>query len=201
VASFHESLGRSVDGASADLVLQARLTRDLQRDLMRVRMVQFASISERLYHVTRQAAKEVDKRVNLDIRGSAVEIDRGVLEKMGMSPEALLAINPSLVIIRISGWGQDGPYAQRPGFGTVIEGVSGFAAINGFADREPVLPPMYPTRVEVTPGSWRNVASTPQKHPAANVAFSINVWHLRDLYHSGHRVAQGKTFLPLSSAS
>jgi len=67
----------------------------------------------------------------------------GVLEKMGLSPEALLAINPSLVIIRISGWGQDGPYAQRPGFGTVIEGASGFAAINGFGDREPVLPPMY----------------------------------------------------------
>ena len=67
----------------------------------------------------------------------------GVLEKMGLSPDALLALNPSLVIIRISGWGQDGPYAQRPGFGTVIEGVSGFAAINGFADREPVLPPMY----------------------------------------------------------
>ncbi len=67
----------------------------------------------------------------------------GVLEKMGLSPAALLAINPSLVIIRISGWGQDGPYAQRPGFGTVIEGASGFAAINGFADREPVLPPMY----------------------------------------------------------
>ncbi|KJC40168.1 acyl-CoA transferase [Bradyrhizobium sp. LTSP849] len=67
----------------------------------------------------------------------------GVLEKMGLSPEALHAINPSLIIIRISGWGQDGPYAQRPGFGTVIEGVSGFAAINGFADREPVLPPMY----------------------------------------------------------
>jgi formyl-CoA transferase len=67
----------------------------------------------------------------------------GVLEKMGLSPQALLAINPALVIIRISGWGQDGPYAQRPGFGTVIEGVSGFAAINGFADREPVLPPMY----------------------------------------------------------
>jgi crotonobetainyl-CoA:carnitine CoA-transferase CaiB-like acyl-CoA transferase len=67
----------------------------------------------------------------------------GVLEKMGLSPEALHAINPSLIVIRISGWGQDGPYAQRPGFGTVIEGVSGFAAINGFADREPVLPPMY----------------------------------------------------------
>lgn len=67
----------------------------------------------------------------------------GVLEKMGLGPDVLHTINPKLVIIRISGWGQDGPYAQRPGFGTVIEGVSGFAAINGFADREPVLPPMY----------------------------------------------------------
>jgi len=67
----------------------------------------------------------------------------GVLEKMGLAPEVLLALNPALVIIRISGWGQSGPYAQRPGFGTVIEGASGFAAINGFADREPVLPPMY----------------------------------------------------------
>jgi crotonobetainyl-CoA:carnitine CoA-transferase CaiB-like acyl-CoA transferase len=67
----------------------------------------------------------------------------GVLEKMGMGPEVLLALNPSLVIVRISGWGQDGPYHQRPGFGTLIEGMSGFAAINGFADREPVLPPMY----------------------------------------------------------
>jgi formyl-CoA transferase len=48
-----------------------------------------------------------------------------------------------LIIIRISGWGQDGPYSRRPGFGSLIEGMSGFAAINGFADREPVLPPMY----------------------------------------------------------
>jgi crotonobetainyl-CoA:carnitine CoA-transferase CaiB-like acyl-CoA transferase len=67
----------------------------------------------------------------------------GVLEKMGLGPDILLELNPNLVIMRISGWGQDGPYSQRPGFGTVIEGISGFAAINGFADREPVLPPMY----------------------------------------------------------
>jgi crotonobetainyl-CoA:carnitine CoA-transferase CaiB-like acyl-CoA transferase len=67
----------------------------------------------------------------------------GVLEKMGLSPERLLQLNPKLVVVRISGWGQDGPYSQRPGFGTLIEGMSGFAAINGFADREPVLPPMY----------------------------------------------------------
>lgn len=67
----------------------------------------------------------------------------GVLEKMGLGPEALLERNPGLVILRISGWGQTGPYHQRPGFGTVIEGISGFAVTNGFADREPVLPPMY----------------------------------------------------------
>lgn len=67
----------------------------------------------------------------------------GVLEEMGLSPAKLHEINPRLVIVRISGWGQDGPYSQRPGFGTLIEGISGFAAMNGFADREPVLPPMY----------------------------------------------------------
>ena len=67
----------------------------------------------------------------------------GVLERMGLSPEVLLERNPSLVIVRISGWGQDGPYSERPGFGSVIEGMSGFAAMNGFEDREPVLPPMY----------------------------------------------------------
>src|SRR5258705_233782 len=67
----------------------------------------------------------------------------GILEKMGLAPAKLLGINPRLVVVRISGWGQDGPYCQRPGFGTLIEGMSGFASMNGFADREPVLPPMY----------------------------------------------------------
>ncbi len=67
----------------------------------------------------------------------------GTLEKMGLAPELLLERNPKLVIVRISGWGQAGPYRQRPGFGTLIEAMSGFATMNGFADREPVLPPMY----------------------------------------------------------
>jgi formyl-CoA transferase len=67
----------------------------------------------------------------------------GTLEEMGLGPDVLLAKNPKLVIVRISGWGQTGPYKRRPGFGTLVEGMSGFAAINGFADREPVLPPMY----------------------------------------------------------
>jgi len=90
VSSLQQNLNRTVDNAAGGLSVQARLTRDLQQDLMRVRMVQFASISERLFRVTRQAAKEMDKRVNLDIRGSAVEIDRSVLEKMAGPFEHLL---------------------------------------------------------------------------------------------------------------
>ncbi|MCU6434708.1 Hpt domain-containing protein [Undibacterium sp. Jales W-56] len=82
VATVQTNLTRTIDGASNDLHIQARLTRELQQDLMRVRMIPFASIAERLYRVTRQTSKEVDKRVNLDIRGTSVEIDRSVLEKM-----------------------------------------------------------------------------------------------------------------------
>ena len=67
----------------------------------------------------------------------------GTLESMGLAPELLLKKNPKLVILRFSGWGQTGPYRRRPGFGTLIEAMSGFASMNGFADREPVLPPMY----------------------------------------------------------
>ncbi|HVC57722.1 MAG TPA: CoA transferase [Stellaceae bacterium] len=65
----------------------------------------------------------------------------GTLEKMGLGPEVLHASNPRLVIVRVSGWGQDGPYRDRPGFGTLVESLSGYAARTGFADREPVLPP------------------------------------------------------------
>ena len=66
----------------------------------------------------------------------------GTLEEMGFAPDVLWARNPRLIVVRISGFGQDGPYATRPGFGSLVEGMSGFAAMNGFADREPVLPPL-----------------------------------------------------------
>jgi crotonobetainyl-CoA:carnitine CoA-transferase CaiB-like acyl-CoA transferase len=65
----------------------------------------------------------------------------GTLEKMGLAPAALHKRNPRLVIVRVSGWGQDGPYKDRPGFGTLVESMSGYASRTGFADREPVLPP------------------------------------------------------------
>jgi crotonobetainyl-CoA:carnitine CoA-transferase CaiB-like acyl-CoA transferase len=66
----------------------------------------------------------------------------GTLETMGLAPATLHEHNPRLVIVRVSGWGQDGPYRDRPGFGTLVEAMSGFAAKTGFADRPPVLPPL-----------------------------------------------------------
>jgi len=64
------------------------------------------------------------------------------LERLGVAPDRLLEANPKLVIVRVSGFGQTGPYRHRPGFGTLVEAMSGFASRNGFADREPVLPPL-----------------------------------------------------------
>jgi crotonobetainyl-CoA:carnitine CoA-transferase CaiB-like acyl-CoA transferase len=66
----------------------------------------------------------------------------GTLEKWGFGEAELLAINPDLVILRISGWGQTGPHRDRPGFGTLVEAMSGFAHLNGFPDRPPALPPL-----------------------------------------------------------
>jgi crotonobetainyl-CoA:carnitine CoA-transferase CaiB-like acyl-CoA transferase len=66
----------------------------------------------------------------------------GTLEEMGIGPDVLHALNPKLIIVRVSGWGQDGPYRDKPGFGSLVEGMSGFASKNGFADRPPVLPPL-----------------------------------------------------------
>ena len=66
----------------------------------------------------------------------------GKLEKMGLGVEVLHTLNPCLVIARVSGWGQTGPYAHKPGFGTLVEAMSGFAHLNGFPDREPALPPL-----------------------------------------------------------
>jgi crotonobetainyl-CoA:carnitine CoA-transferase CaiB-like acyl-CoA transferase len=65
----------------------------------------------------------------------------GTLERWGIGPDVLHALNPKLVIVRTSGFGQTGPYSPRPGFGTVAESISGFAHINGHPDGPPTLPP------------------------------------------------------------
>jgi formyl-CoA transferase len=65
----------------------------------------------------------------------------GTLEKWGLGYDELSRVNPGLVLVRVTGFGQFGPYASRPGFGTLAEAMSGFAAITGEPDGPPTLPP------------------------------------------------------------
>lgn len=65
----------------------------------------------------------------------------GRLERWGLGPETLMAANPRLIVLRVSGFGQTGPYRDRPGFGTLAEAYSGFAHVTGEADGPPTLPP------------------------------------------------------------
>lgn len=90
VATVQRNLQRAVESTEDSLVAQARQTRELQRDLLRTRMVEFEGISERLYRVVRQASKETGKQVRLDITGGNIEMDRGVLDRMTASFEHLL---------------------------------------------------------------------------------------------------------------
>jgi crotonobetainyl-CoA:carnitine CoA-transferase CaiB-like acyl-CoA transferase len=66
----------------------------------------------------------------------------GTLERLGLDPAALIERNPTLVVTRISGFGQTGPYASRPGFATIAEAMSGLAAISGEPGGQPLLPPI-----------------------------------------------------------
>src|SRR4051794_10665734 len=80
-------------------------------------------------------------------RGLAAQVDvvvenfrPGTLERWGVGPEVLHAINPGLIIVRVTGFGQSGPYASRAGFGTLAEAMSGFAHLTGQPDGPPTLP-------------------------------------------------------------
>ncbi len=90
VATVQQALLKNLDDADAALMAQARLSRDVQQQLLAVRTVPFSSLSERLYRVLRQTAKELDKKANLEIRGGQTELDRGVLEKLVAPLEHLL---------------------------------------------------------------------------------------------------------------
>ncbi len=90
VQTVQQSLLGNMDEAAAAMSAQARLNRELHQGLMNVRMVPFASISERLYRIVRQTGKELGKRANLELQGAEVELDRSVLEKMTAPFEHLL---------------------------------------------------------------------------------------------------------------
>ena len=90
VATVQRGLIRNLESAEDQLAAQSRLTRDLQDDLLRTRMVEFEGLSDRLYRVVRQAAKETGKQVRLDLVGGHTEVDRGVLDRMAGAFEHLL---------------------------------------------------------------------------------------------------------------
>ncbi len=84
-------------------------------------------------------------RMRTLIRSADVLVENfrpGTLERLGLDPADLIAEHPKLVVVRVTGFGQDGPYASRPGFATLAEAMSGFAAINGEPDGGPLLPPI-----------------------------------------------------------
>jgi len=66
----------------------------------------------------------------------------GTLERLGIGPDMLLARNPKLVVTRVSGFGQSGPYANRPGFASIAESMGGLVALTGEPDGQPLLPPI-----------------------------------------------------------
>jgi chemosensory pili system protein ChpA (sensor histidine kinase/response regulator) len=90
VSALQHNLMRRLESCDATLVSQARLTRTLQDAISGVRLVPFSTLSERLFRVARLAARDAGKRVNLDIRGGRVELDRGVLDRMVATLEHLL---------------------------------------------------------------------------------------------------------------
>ncbi len=90
VSTVQQTLNKTADDTDSALAAQARLNRELQQDLMRIRMVPIGSIVERLHRIVRQTSKEVGKRANLDIRGVNVELDRSALERITGPLEHLL---------------------------------------------------------------------------------------------------------------
>jgi len=90
VQTVQQALLKNLDETSAALAAQTHLTREVQQKLMTIRMVPFSTVSERLYRIVRQTGRELGKKVNLEIQGSEIEIDRSVLEKMTAPFEHLL---------------------------------------------------------------------------------------------------------------
>ncbi len=90
ISLVQQTLLANLKETEAALAQQARVARDLQNDLLQLRSVPFATLAERLYRTVRQTAKELGKHATLEIRGGEIEIDRGVLQRMGAPVEHML---------------------------------------------------------------------------------------------------------------
>ena len=109
----------------------------------------------------------------------------GTLEKWGLGPDALHELNPGLVLVRLTGFGQDGPYARRPGFGTLAEAMSGFAHLTGEAGGPPTLPAF---------GLADSICGI-----AASSAAMMALWH-RDVHDGGGQVIDISILEPIMTA-
>ncbi|WP_049902925.1 CaiB/BaiF CoA transferase family protein [Halococcus agarilyticus] len=96
--------------------------------------------------VTLDLGSERGREIALDLVADADAVYEnfrpGTMERWGLGPDDIHEINEEAIMVRLSGYGQTGPKSQKPGFGTIAEGVSGWAHANGFPDREPLLPPV-----------------------------------------------------------
>ncbi len=101
-------------------------------------------VSRNKRHVTLDLSKGADVARKLFATADVLieNFRPGTLERWGLDPQSLLEENPKLVIVRVTGFGQDGPYSGRPGFATLAEAMSGLAGITGEPDGEPILPPV-----------------------------------------------------------
>src|SRR5258708_4896130 len=86
--------------------------------------------------------QEILKRLATDADVLVENFRPGTLERWGLGPAVLHAINPRLIVVRVTGFGQTGPYQNRPGFGTLAEAMNGFAHITGEPNGPPTLPPL-----------------------------------------------------------
>jgi crotonobetainyl-CoA:carnitine CoA-transferase CaiB-like acyl-CoA transferase len=135
----------------------------------------------------------------------------GVLERLGLAPEVLHRRNPGLVVLRISGFGQTGPYRSRPGFGTLAEAFAGLAAINGYPDRPPLLAPAaIPDEVAGLFGTWALLAALYHRDVGGGGGQTIDVSLYESLlsilgplpalyHHRGHLQERRGSRLPFSS--
>ena len=90
VVAIQQGLARNLGETDAALLQQARTSRDVQQQLMRMRAVPFSNLNERLYRIVRQTARELDKKADFEVLGAEVEIDRSVLERIGAPLEHML---------------------------------------------------------------------------------------------------------------
>jgi crotonobetainyl-CoA:carnitine CoA-transferase CaiB-like acyl-CoA transferase len=106
----------------------------------------FKALSRSKRHVTLDLSRPDGQALFLRLaEGADVMVENfrpGTLERWNVGWEELSRTNPRLVLARVTGFGQDGPYAHRPGFGTLAEAMSGFAALNGEPEGPPLLPPL-----------------------------------------------------------